>query len=158
MGRQVFNESFSLEIPDAFAELDAADYSRLGGNGGGPYRWGARDPEKHLLIVALWERYPALLSWLADLKSMAKKNARLSAGAYEGHSYRFLGFFTPPAGEAKAEGYRFSYEDGGKVRVVDTFLVREGKTVYSFLCSGPEESMDADHACFCRIMESLELV
>ena len=42
--------------------------------------------------------------------------------------------------------------------MVDTFLVREGKTVYSFLCSGPEETMDEDHARFCGILESLEYV
>lgn len=158
MGRQNFNETFSLEIPDTFEPLGEEDFRRLAANGGGPYQWGARDPENHRLIIAMWKQYPALLSMLADMKSMAKKNAQMTAKAYEGHGYRFLGFFTPGAGEAKAEGYRYAYGPDGAVQVVDTFLVRSGKIIYAFLCSGREANAEADHALFCRVLESLEWI
>ena len=158
MARQSFNETFSLEIPDSFQPLGEEDFRRLSANGGGPYQWGVRDPENHRLIIAMWKPYPALLSLLADLKTMAKKNAQLTAKAYEGHGYRFLGFFTPRAGEAKAEGYRYAYDGNGTVQVVDTFLFRSGKTIYAFLCSGREASAEADHTLFCQVLESLEWI
>ena len=138
--------------------MDEEDCRRLAKNGGGPYQWGVRDREKHQLIVALWKQYPALLSLLADLKSVAKKNAQLTEKAYEGRNYRFLGFFSMQAGETKAEGYRFSYSEEGVSQTVDTFLIKDGKTIYAFLCGGREENMDADHDQFCRILESLEYV
>lgn len=156
MSRQIINETFPLRIPDSFTVMSESDLRDLSKNGGDPFGWGVRDQDRHLIITALWKRYPAWLAWIADLKSIAKKNEQLTAGAYAGHSYRLHEFFSLQAGEEKAEGFRYSYRAGDVIQAVDCYLVKEGKTVYAFLCGGREENAAADRALFREVMESLE--
>ena len=92
MSRQTVNDTFILQIPDHYEPMSAEDLRELSRNGGDPYQWGVRDRENHVMIVASWKEYPALLARLADLKSIARKNEQLTGGVYEGHDYRLLGF------------------------------------------------------------------
>ena len=158
MGRQIINETFTLQIPDRFEVLTEADLRRMYRNAGDPFRWGVRDRENHAVILALWKQYPALLSWTLDLKAMVKKNEQLTRRAHEGCGYRFLEFFSIQAGEEKAEGYRFSYDRDGVTQVSSNVLVRDGRTVYSFICVGREENADADRDMIRQVMQSLEYV
>ena len=156
MRKQTVNDTYTLEIPDSFEPMDPEDLAALSGNGGDPFRWGVRDRENRVMILALWKRYPALLSWLADPKAVAKKNEQLTRKAYEGHGYRFLEFVSLRAGEEQAEGYRFTYEAEGITHARSNFLVKDGKTIYAFICAGREENMDRDLAVFRGVMESLQ--
>ena len=108
-----------------------------------------------MIITALWKQYPALLSWTLDLKAIVKKNEQLTGKAHAAHGYRFLEFFSLQAGEAKAEGYRFSYDKEGTTQACINCLIKEGRTIYAFICVGREESMDRDRETFRRIMETL---
>ena len=157
MSRQIINDTFSLEIPDRFELLSEEDLRSMYRNAGDPFRWGVRDRENHVIIVALWKQYPALLSWTLDLKAIAKKNEQLTARAHEGNGYRFLEFISMQAGEEKAEGYRFAYSnEEGVTQVSSNLLLKDGRTVYAVICVGREENSDADQAAFREIMESLE--
>ena len=158
MGRQIIHDTFSLEIPENFESMSEADLRELSRKGGDPYRWGVRDRENHRMIVVLWKQYPALLSWLADLKSIAKKNEQLTGKAYAGSDYRLLEFISMQAGEEKAEGYRFSYTVEGISQVISCLLIKDGKTVYAFVCGGREENAAGDRELFRRILETLEYV
>ena len=156
MGRQTINDTFTLEIPEQFEVLGEDDLRSMYRNAGDPFQWGVRDTENHMIIVALWKKYPALLSWTLDLKAIVKKNEQLTGQAHAEHGYRFLGFFSTQAGDEKAEGYRFTYEKEGVTQACSNFLIRDGRTIYAFICVGREENMDADRETVNRIMSTLE--
>ena len=156
MRRENINEAFTLQVPDGFEVLTENDLSKMYRNVGDPFRWGVRDAKNHVIITALWKQYPALLSWTLDLKAIVKKNEQLTGKAHAAHGYRFLEFFSMQAGDEKAEGYRFIYDREGITQACSNCLIREGRTIYSFLCVGREENMDRDRETFRRIMETLE--
>ena len=158
MSRQIINETYSLQVPDTFEPMDGEDLRDLSRGSGDPFQWGMKDRENHVMVIAMWKRYPALLSLLADPKSLVKKNEQLTRKLYEGHGYRFLGFLSVRAGEERAEGYRFSYSAEGIAHTRTNFLIRDGKTIYAFIYAGREENADSDLAVFSRMMESLEYV
>ena len=156
MSRQIINETFSLQVPDCFEILTEETLHGMYRNAGDPFRWGARDAENHVVLLALWKQYPAILSRLLDLKAIARKNEQLTRRAHEGYGYRLLESFSMQAGAEQAEGYRFSYEREGIVQACSNYLIRDGKTVYSFMCIGREENTDTDRSAMNRMMETLE--
>lgn len=156
MRRENINEAFTLQIPDGFEVLTEDDLRKMYRNVGDPFRWGIRDTENHVIITALWKQYPALLSWMLDLKAIVKKNEQLTGKAHAAHGYRFLEFFSMQAGDEKAEGYRFFYDKEGITQACSNCLIKDGRTVYAFICVGREENMDTDRETFSRIMETLE--
>lgn len=156
MKRQTVNETFTLQIPEAFEVLSENDLREMYRNVGDPFQWGVRDTENHVIITALWKSYPALLAWTLDLKAIVKKNEQLTGKAHAAHGYRFLEFFSMQAGDEKAEGYRFSYDREATTQVCTNCLIKDGRTVYAFICVGREENADADRETFRRIMETLE--
>ena len=156
MSKQTINDTFTLEIPDRFEVLSEEDLRGMYRNAGDPFQWGVRDTENHVIIVALWKKYPALLSWTLDLKAIVKKNEQLTGQAHAEHGYRFLEFFSMQAGDEKAEGYRFTYEKEGVTQACSNFLIRDGRTIYAFICVGREENMDADREMINRVMSTLE--
>ena len=156
MIKQIINNTFSLQIPEPFESMGAEDLQELSRNGGDPYRWGVRNRDNHVMIIALWKQYPALLARISDLKSIVKKNEQLTCKVYEGHGYRLLGFSSLQAGDEKAEGYCFSFSAEGVTQIVSNYLIKDGKTVYAFLCRGLEENMAADQAMFREVMKSLQ--
>ena len=155
MNRQTIDDTFTLEIPDRFEVLTKEDLRDMYRDVGDPFMWGVRDAKNHEIIVALWKRYPAILSWTLDLKAIVKKNEQLTRKAHAGHGYRFLKFFSIQAGDEKAEGYRFAYDKDGITQVCTNFLIKAGRTIYAFPCVGREENMNADRDAFCQIMETL---
>ena len=158
MSRQIINETYAHQIPNKFEILSEKDLDGMRQGTNDPFRWGVRDRENHMIIIALWKQYPALLSCMLDLKAVVKKNERLTRKAHEAHGYRFLEFFSMQAGEEKAEGYRFIYEKEGVAQVCSNFLIKDGRTIYAFICIGREEHAEADKAVFSQIMETLEYV
>ena len=156
MSRQIINETFSLQVPDGFEVLTEEALRGMNRNAGDPFRWGARDAENHVVLLALWKQYPAILARLLDLKAIARKNEQLTRRAHEGFGYRLLESFSMQAGTEQAEGYRFSYEREGIRQTCSNILIRDGKTVYSFMCVGREENTDADRTLINRMMETLE--
>lgn len=156
MKQQIINDTFALQIPDGFEILTGDDLRKMYRNAGDPFRWGVRDTENHAIILALWKKYPALLSWTLDLKAIVKKNEQLTGKAHAAHGYRFLEFFSMQAGDEKAEGYRFSYDKEGMTQVCSNCLVRDGRTIYAFMCVGREENLETDRETFRRMMETLE--
>ena len=59
-------------------------------------------------------------------------------------------------GYGKAEGYRFSYDKEGITQVCSNCLIKDGRTIYAFICVGREENADTDRETFRQIMETLE--
>ncbi|MBR3015817.1 MAG: hypothetical protein IKH57_01855 [Clostridia bacterium] len=155
MNKHTINNTFTLEIPDRFQTLTEDDLRGMY-RAGDPFKWGVRDTEKHVLIVALWKQYPVLLAWTLDLKAVVKKNEQLTGKAHAEHGYRLLDFFSVQAGDEKAEGYRFAYDKEGITQVSNSLLIKNGRTIYAFLCVGREENMEADKAAFLKIMETLK--
>ena len=156
MKQQIINDTFALQIPDGFEILTEDDLRKMYRNAGDPFRWGVRDTENHVIILALWKKYPALLSRTLDLKAIVKKNEQLTGKAHAAHGYRFLEFFSMQAGDEEAEGYRFSYDKEGMTQVCSNCLVRDGRTIYAFMCVGREENLETDWETFRRMMETLE--
>ena len=156
MNRQTINNTFTLQIPDRFEVLTEEDLRGMYRNAGDPFMWGVRDAENHAVIVAIWRQYPTLVSWMFSLKEIVKKNEQMTGKAHAEHGYRFLEFFSMRAGEETAEGYRFTYDKEGITNVCNNFMIKDGRTIYAFMCVGREENMDADREAFRQIMETLE--
>ena len=152
---QTVNGTFTLQVPDTFEPVSPEELRQMSG-GGDPFGWGMRDRERHVMILALWKQYPALLARLADLKAMAKKNQQLTARMYAGHGYRFLETLSGQAGNEKAEGYRYMYSAGDISQVGTCFLIKAGKTVYSIICAGREENKDRDLAMIRDVLKSFQ--
>ena len=81
---------------------------------------------------------------MLDMKSLAKRNAELTAKAHEGYGYRFLDFISLQA------------EKDGITQVSNNLLVRDGKMIYSFILAGREENAAQDRDLFLEIMRTLE--
>ena len=158
MSRQMINNTFALQIPDSFELISPEELQGMSRNGSDPFQWGVRNRERHIMILAMWKKYPAILSRIADLKSIAKRNQELAAKGYAGYGYRFLEYLSWQAGEEKAEGYRFAYNAGDIPQTAVSMLVKDGKTVYAFTCAVRGENTEEDLAAFRGIMESLEYV
>ena len=158
MSRQMINNTFALQIPDSFELISPEELQGMSRNGGDPFQWGVRNREKHIMILALWKKYPAILSWMADLKSIAKRNQELAAKGYAGHGYKFREYLSWQAGEEKAEGYRFTYNVENISQTVINLLVKNGKMIYAFTFGERTENADEDLAAFRGIMESLESI
>jgi hypothetical protein len=156
MRQETINGTFTLQIPDGFEVLTEEDLRKMYRNAGDPFQWGVRDTANHVIITALWKQYPALLSWALDLKAVVKKNEQLTGQAHAAYGYRFLEFFSMQAGDEEAEGYRFCYDKEGVTQACSNFLVKEGRTIYAFICVGREENMATDRETFRRIMETLK--
>ena len=99
--------------------------------------------------------HPSLITWMSDLKTIAQKNEHLTHKVYGGYDYRLLGFSSLQAGDQKAEGYTFSYSWKGVAQVIQNFLVKNGKMVYTITCVGREGKLVADQEMFHEVMESL---
>ena len=152
---QTINGAFTLQLPDTFEFMSDKELGELSRGGGDPYQWGVRDKERHVVILALWKRYPSLLARMSDLKAIAKKNERQTRKVYEGYDYRSLGLTSLQTGEINAEGYSFSYRLKDITQVVQCFLIKDNSIVYSIACVGREENIDADREMFQEIIKSL---
>ena len=78
MERQTINDIFTLQIPDGFEVLTEEDLRSMYKNVGDPFNWGVRDMERHASIVAIWKKYPALLSWTLDPAGRRRRSERVS--------------------------------------------------------------------------------
>ena len=157
MSKQVVNGSFSLEIPDAFQPMSREEL-RMFYREEDMNQWGVWDREHHVLITVLWKQYPLLLSWLADLKAMAKRNQQLVSRGYEGHDYCLSEYLSIQAGKVQTEGYRFTFRQGEISQAAETFLFKTGKLVYSISCIGREENREADQVLFHKVLDSLRIL
>ena len=155
MSTQTVNGAFTLLVPEYFDAMSPEELRKVS-QSGDPFGWGVRDRERHVMILAMWKRYPALLARIADLKAMARKNQRLTAGMYAGHGYRFLEYLSGQAGEEKAEGYRYMYSVGDISQVNTCFLIKAGNMVYSIICAGREENRDKDLAMIREVLGSFQ--
>lgn len=155
MALQTINDSLTLTIPDPFSVMEAEELHQLSRHGGDPFRWGARDRERHVILAAVWKQYPAPLLFLAGLKSMARRNLELVRKACPGRELRSVEFLSIHAGEFPAEGYRFTYSEGDMPQTQTTFLLKKGRVVYGLLCFGREENRAADQSMFLGVMDSL---
>lgn len=155
MSIQTVNGAFTLQVPDTFETVSPEELRKMS-QSGDPFGWGVRDRERHIMILAMWKRYPALLARIADLKAMARKNQQMTAGIYAGHGYRFLEYLSGQAGKEKAEGYRFMYSVGDISQVNTCFLIKDGKMVYSIICAGREENKEEDLAMIRDVLESIQ--
>ena len=156
MHQETINGIWRLQLPDGFVRISDEELAGMSRAGGDPFRWGARDAEKHAVLLALWKEYNGLLARMADLKAIVRKNEQQTARAHAEYGYRLIEFCGMDAGEEKAEGFRFSYEREGITQVCSNLLIKEGKTVYAFMYIGRTEHAEADRESFTKIMESLE--
>ncbi len=154
MGKELINGTVTLEMPESFRTMSAEEL-RKAYQSDETNRWGARDPEGHAILTVMWKDYPLLLSRLADLKTICKKNEQLSARGYAGHGYRCEGFFSAAAGGQPAEGYRFTYTAGETEQAAETVLFKRNRTVYSLTWVGRPENREADRETFAGILAGM---
>ena len=157
MEKEIINNAFSMTVPEGFLRMSAGELAQLFRDNN-PNRWGVWDHERHAVVTVQWQQYSSLLLHLADLKSIAKRNEQLIRKGYEGHSYRLAGFLSARAENAVLEGYRFFFRVEGAAQVTETWLLKQGKTVYSISCTGREENESADAELFAGIISGLRVL
>ena len=154
MNQEWIHETVFLDTPDSFQRMSAEELQQAFQNND-PNRWGTWDRENHVMITVLWKDYPLLLSKLADLKAVCRKNEQLNARGYAGHDYHCGGFFSLTAGNQPMEGYRFSCRIGDVVQSAETVLFKRNRTVYRITCAGRAENETADHEIFTGILSGI---
>ena len=140
-------EGFVVMSPEELARAYTCDNSD---------RWGMWDKKRHIMVTVLWQRYNPLLAWLADMKTLVKRNEQLTSRGYKDHDYRLEGFRSRDVRGMAGEGYRFTYRLGDVVQRIDTVLVKKGRTVYSLSCIGRPENSAVDQAVFEAILDGIE--
>lgn len=150
------NETLTIAVPEGFQSMSREELKKLYQDGN-PDRRGIWDKDRHVIITVSWKQYPALLSALADLKAVARRNQQLTEKGYSGHDYKFGGFFTVSTDSAKMEGYRFSYRLGSIRQSGETVLMKHRRTIYSITCVGREENADRDSKAFREILDSIRV-
>lgn len=150
------NDAFTMAVPEGFQRMSPEELKKLY-RGENPDQWGIWDKDRHVMITVLWKHYPALLSALADLKAVARRNQQLTEKGYAGHGYRPEGFFSMKTGDVQLEGYHFSYRVGSISQCAETVLMKHRRTIYSITCAGREENADADSSTFRKALESLRI-
>ena len=156
MNRIEINNELLLPCPDGFTDMTREDLDRVY-TSGSPGRAGIRDAERHVMITVLWQRYNAVLAWLADIKSLARRNEQLSRKGYADHDYRLDGFFGREVWGLSGEGYHFTYRVEDTGQEAWTLLIKKGSTVYSLNCVGRPENHDANQAVFEEILDGVKL-
>ncbi len=149
--------TLSIAVPEGFQPMSPEELRSLYRNDD-PDRWGAWDKDRHVILTVSWKQYPALLSALADIRAVARRNRQLTEKEYAGHDYRPGGFFSLQTGAVRLEGYRFSYRLDSMVQCAETVLMKHQKTVYSITCVGREENAEEDSRTFRGILESLRTI
>ena len=156
MTSEKINGKLTLEIPEGFQLMSADDLFKLYKEN--KYdRWGIWDRDRHIVITVSWQRVPALTSFLADVKSIAKRNQQLAEKGYAGHNYRGEGQFSAEAGNAHLEGYRFSYDLQGVRQKAETLLMKYEKVIYNFTCVSREEGSAEAGELFRNFIAGLRL-
>lgn len=155
MTSEKINGAFTLEIPEGFEVMSSEDLRKLYQNENAD-RWGMWDRERHILITVAWQRVNALLSFLADIKSVAKRNEQLIAKGYANNDYKMEGFFSSSAGNIHMEGYRFSYTLQGIPQKSETLLMKLEKNIYSITCVRRAENAEECADVFPAVIASLK--
>lgn len=156
MTKEVINEKIALEIPEGFQVMSADDLYKLYQENNFD-RWGIWNRDRHIVITVSWQRVPALLSVLADVKSIAKRNQQLAAKGYAGHNYREEGLFSAEAENVHLEGYRFSYDLQNFRQKAETLLMKYEKMIYNFTCVSREESAAEGSELFRNLIAGMKL-
>ena len=156
MNSEKINGMLTLDIPEGFRRMSGDDLKQLFRSEEAD-RWGIQNKECHTVLTVMWKQYPALLSWLADLKTMARKNERMAQKGYAGNEYSPGGFISLSAGGKEMEGYRFSYRVQGIAQSAETVLLKHKGYVYNITFIGRKEDQSANQETFRKILNSLSL-
>ena len=152
MNRLTINGELSLRCPEGFETMSAEELDRVYTSKAAG-RLGIWDRERRVMITALWQRYNPLLTWLSDMKALAKRNEQLTRRCYQENGYRLDGFFSRRVCGLAGEGYRYGCRLGDTDREIETVLVKKGGVVYSLSCIGRPEDREANHALFDAILD-----
>ena len=151
---ETVNRELALPRPEGFEVMGAEELKRVYIRDD-PNRWGMWDRERHVMITVLWQRYNPLLAWLAEMKTMARRNEQLTRKGYLDHDYRLEGFTSRKVQGLAGEGYRFTYRLGDVEQGIETLLIKRGSTVYSLNCVGRAENSAENHAIFEAVLDGM---
>ncbi len=152
--KEFIGHSLSIAIPDGFHVMDSQELQQVFLSYD-PNRWGIWNKETHVRVTVLWKDYPLLLSKLADLKTVCRKNEQMTAKGYAGHNYLCGRFFSVTVAGQSAEGYSFTYSIDDIRQSAETVLIKKGKTIYSITCVGRVENKTADHEAFTEMLKTV---
>ena len=155
MERHWINGELSLPRPEGFAVMSPEELDRAY-TCNSPDRWGIWNKERHIMVTMLWHRYNPLLAWLADMKTLVRRNEQVNRRGYKDHDYQLEGFWSRTVGGMAGEGYRFTYRLGDVAQRIDTVLIKKGRTIYSLSCVGRPENTARDEALFEAILDGIE--
>ena len=156
MATEIINKVLSMDIPEGFQQMSPEELKKVYLKDR-PNCRGTWDKERHVMIAVSWERYPGVLSALADIKELVQWNRMQTEKTYMQYDYKKEGYFSMRAGDVPLEGHSFSFRKSGTALSGETVLLKYQKTVYTITCTGREENEDANRAMFRKIIENLRL-
>ena len=154
MNQTCVNDELMIPCPEGFAIMGPEELNRVFTRGSAN-RWGVWDRSRRVMITVLWQRYNPLLAWLADMKSLVRRNEQLTRRGYKGRDYQPGGFFSTKVCGMAAEGYRFTCRLDDAAQCVETVLFKRGRTVYSLSCVGRNGDRDANSAIFEALLNGI---
>ena len=153
---EIINKVLSMDLPEGFQQMSPDELKKFYLKER-PNCRGTWDKEQHVMLMVSWERYPGLLSALADIKELVQWNRMQTEKAYIGYDYKNEGYFSIRAGDVPLEGHSFSWRKDGTALSGETVLLKYQKTVYTITCTAREENREANRAMFRKIIENLHL-
>ena len=124
----VLNSEWKVTVPEGFRVMDDAERGALNTIGAAP-QWGARDPDRHMVISAAWKK-SGFASLLLSSQEVAKKMEAAVRGPMQAYGYRLEGFLSEDAGGVKADGYRYTYTADDIGMTGESYSIKKGKNFY----------------------------
>ena len=146
--------TLTYETPDGFHPMTGEELRKVYTDSN-PDREGIWNKDSHTMITVLRKDYPLLLTRLADLKAVCRRNEQKARKGYAGHGYQCTGFFSADVAGQPAEGYSFCYSIGDVRQSAETVLLKRKQTVFSITCVGRADRRMENHRVFTDVLESV---
>ena len=122
-------KNLNLPVPDGFHVMDDAELSdlKLLADGDGV---GLSDPERHMIVTAGTKQINGFSAALLNARDLAKNMEKQIRKPMASLGYRCEGFRQQTVGGRTAEGFRYSYTAQGVGMTGESYVVKDGKSLY----------------------------
>ena len=124
----------TVDLPEGFGPLPQDELEAFMGLS---YEcmWGARDPERHMMVAVTWKDSNDIITKLVSEKSLAKRVDKAYAARRRAYGYHNDGFFTReiPGASARAHGFGYSSTPNGTPQKGEVLVFKRGSRCYTLI-------------------------
>lgn len=161
MGQTIVCDRLSIEFPEGFREMDAAELRRVHADHNDE-RWGIWDRERHAMLVVYWHDAGAvtskLLGGLASSKSLAERVRKTYRRMGKDSEYQEGELFSCEVSGREAWGFTCEYTVQGVRQAARIVLFKDDRRTFTVYLYTHKDLVDRNRQMFEGIMDSLALV